>query len=599
VAPATSYLATKVYAPQSNYSFISPDKDDPWYATRIVAVGQPASETVTISLDEMAPGGNRGLTKAKLTMDMWGATNIAGPDDDHHVSVRFNNAQVIDGRFDGLEAKAFSVELDNVQDGRNNVEVTLPMDTGYAFDAVNVNKVEVAYPRKFRAIEDRLDFSSTFAKFVIPGFAPTGQNQAGQGVVDLVAMREDSNGAVAVLTNIESACRGDNCRAVFAGKGQLARYYIASTASLHTPTPAALPVEQDIDSGNAKYLIISHPDFIGPEGNNLLESLAIEMTAEFGSADVVDVEAIYAQYGNHIFDPQSIRDYIKFAIANRGTDYVLLVGGDVYDYRHFENQDATSFIPSLYAATGNNITYAPVDAKYVDIDDDNVPDRPIARLPVRTAAQLQTLMDKRNDYLARDYGNTALLVADDYDDIQQYDFASDADEIEADYLGGWEIEKAYVDEIGVSAARAKVISEINAGRSLTAFFGHSSTNQWSFDGLFTGPDAARLQNQGKPTIVTQWGCWNAYYVSPNEDSMGHRFMMEGDRGAVAVMGASTLTNANSERELARLVFERLSSGERLGDAVTNAKQEYAQANPNDLDVLLGWTVLGMPELFIN
>jgi len=124
-------------------------------------------------------------------------------------------------------------------------------------------------------------------------------------------------------------------------------------------------------------------------------------------------------------------------------------------------------------------------------------------------------------------------------------------------------------------------------------------NQWNCDGLFTGYDAAALQNQGKPTVVTQWGCWNAYYVSPNEDSMGHRFMMEGDRGAVAVMGASTLTNANSERELARLVFQRLSNGERLGDAVTNAKQEYAQTNPNDLDVLLGWTVLGLPELFIN
>jgi len=598
VASATSYLATEEYAPQLEYSFTSPDKNDPWYATRIVAVGQPASETITLTLNDMAPGGNRGSTKAKLNMDVWGATSIAGPEDDHHVSVKFNNAQVIDGRFDGLQAKAFSVDLDNLREGRNHVQVTLPMDTGFAFDAVNVNKVAVAYPRKFRALDDRLEFSSTFGKFIIPGFKPTGKNSDDRDIVDLVAMREDSNG-VALLTNVQSVCRRETCRAVFAGKGQLARYYIASRASLHVPTPQALPLEQDINSGNAKYLIISHPDFIGQEGNHLLETLATKMTAELGSADVVNVEAIYAQYGDHIFNPEAIRDYIKYAVANRGTDYVLLVGGDVYDYRRFENEDATSFIPSLYAATGNNITYAPVDAKYVDIDDDNVPDRAIARLPVRTVAQLETLLNKRDAYLARDYANTALLVADDYDDIQQYDFSSDADEIQADYLADWDVEQAYVDEIGVGAARAKVINQINAGSTLTAFFGHSSTNQWSFDGLFTGPDAAALQNQGKPTVVTQWGCWNAYYVSPNEDSMGHRFMMEGDRGAVAVMGASTLTNANSERELARLVFQRLSNGERLGDAVTNAKQEYAQTNPNDLDVLLGWTVLGLPELFIN
>ena len=146
---------------------------------------------------------------------------------------------------------------------------------------------------------------------------------------------------------------------------------------------------------------------------------------------------------------------------------------------------------------------------------------------------------------------------------------------------------------------ATLVSAINDGQSLTGFFGHSSTNQWAFNGLFTGNDAASLGNYGKPTVVTQWGCWNAYYVSPNEDSMGHRFMMEGDQGAVAVMGATTLTNANSERKLARLVLARIANGERLGDAITNAKQEYAIEHPDDLDVLLGWTLLGLPELMVN
>ena len=149
-------------------------------------------------------------------------------------------------------------------------------------------------------------------------------------------------------------------------------------------------------------------------------------------------------------------------------------------------------------------------------------------------------MQKRADYLARSYAGTALLVADNYDEVQQYDFSHDAESIAQDYLQGYTLQKAYADELGTSAARAKVRAQIEAGTSLTAFFGHSSTNQWSFNGLFTGPDAARLSNQGKPTVVTQWGCWNAYYVSPNEDSMGHRFMMEGDRGAVAVMGLSLI-----------------------------------------------------------
>ena len=171
--------------------------------------------------------------------------------------------------------------------------------------------------------------------------------------------------------------------------------------------------------------------------------------------------------------------------------------------------------------------------------------------------------------------------------------------IESKYLHDFDVKKAYIDDIGASAARGIVTKEINRGVSLMAFFGHSSTNQWSFEGLLTGNDASRFDNAGRPTIVMQWGCWNTYYVSPEEDSMGHRFMMDGEQGAVAVMGASTLTSADSERELADLVFAELVKGQRIGDAVTLAKQTYAKQNPKDLDVLLGWMVLGFPELLVN
>ena len=552
-----------------------------------------------MELSDIAPGGNGGSAGALLKVNMWGAANQAGVNPDHSVKVKFNNVEVASERFDGLRAKQVEASLADVSvvEGSNTVQLTLPLDTGYGFDAINLDSVEVSYPSKFVAKENRLDFVSTLSKFNVSGFEPSA---LANGDEDLVVVREDVTGTVVLSgSSKKAACRTSLCVVQVAGKGTAAHYYVSSRSALHRPGLSALPLDADIVSGNANYLIISHPDFIGSAGNNLLEGLKTTLESEMGSVDIVDVENIYAQFGYHLFNPEAIKDYIKYAVENRGTKYVMLVGGDVYDYRQFENEDAQSFIPSLYAATGNNITYAPVDAKYVDTDDDNVPDLAIGRLPVRTVSQLSVLLGKRNDYVNRTYGGKALLVADTYDEVQQYDFGDDADEIEADYLQNFTIEKAYADDLGVSAARAKVKSEIEAGTTLTAFFGHSSTNQWSFNGLFTGPDAAGLQNQGKPTVVTQWGCWNAYYVSPNEDSMGHRFMMEGDRGAIAVMGASTLTDANNERVLARLVFERLANGERLGDAVTNAKQEYALENPNDLDVLLGWTVLGMPELFIN
>lgn len=594
-ASANSYLASKTFSPQAKYSFTSPDGNDPWYAKRIVAVNKPVSENITMMLDDVAVGGNSGSTKAKLNVNLWGSTDIPGNTDDHSFKVSFNNKEVASATFDGLSAKTLSTSLETIRDGSNVVKVTLPMDTGYAFDAVNLNSIEIKYPRKFIAIDNRLNYLSTFKKFRIAGFD---QNAMPNGASDLVVTRSDYQG-VAMIGGSKVSCRRGQCRALIPGSGIAAQYNVSAKGALHQPELDALPIRQEINTGQAKYLIISHPDFMGSAGGNVLDALALERKSAVGSSDVVDVEAIYAQYGDHLFDPTAIQRYIKYAQQNRGTESVLLVGGDVYDYRQFENEDATSFIPSLYAATGNNISFAPVDSKYADVDDDNVPDLSIARLPVRTTAQLRALMNKRNAYMNRNYSGSALLVADDYDDVQQYDFSSDADEVAQDFLSNFSVSKAYVDVLGITPARNKIIQKINAGTTLTAFFGHSSTNQWSFNGVFTGPDAANLTNQNRPTVVMQWGCWNTYHVSPNEDSMGHRFMMEGEQGAVSVMGASTLTNADSERQLARLVFARLANGESLGDAVTNAKQEYATTNPSDLDVLLGWTILGFPELLIN
>lgn len=34
----------------------------------------------------------------------------------------------------------------------------------------------------------------------------------------------------------------------------------------------------------------------------------------------------------------------------------------------------------------------------------------------------------------------------------------------------------------------------------------------------------------------------------------------------------------------------------LGDAVTNAKRMYAATHPDALDVILGWNILGDPDL---
>ena len=115
---------------------------------------------------------------------------------------------------------------------------------------------------------------------------------------------------------------------------------------------------------------------------------------------------------------------------------------------------------------------------------------------------------------------------------------------------------------------------------------------------FNGDDAVTLENVGQPTVVTQWGCWTTYYVSPQSETLAHKLLLSGDRGAAAVLGATTLTEARSERALSLGVFRRLFvPGATIGQVILEAKRELAaQGNPAVIDVLIGWNLLGDPTL---
>ena len=66
------------------------------------------------------------------------------------------------------------------------------------------------------------------------------------------------------------------------------------------------------------------------------------------------------------------------------------------------------------------------------------------------------------------------------------------------------------------------------------------------------------------------------------------------------MGSTTFSYAVSEEALGNLMMPLLAQpGMRVGDAMTQAKQQLATTDPQMLDVLLGWTILGDPTIMIS
>lgn len=146
--------------------------------------------------------------------------------------------------------------------------------------------------------------------------------------------------------------------------------------------------------------------------------------------------------------------------------------------------------------------------------------------------------------------------------------------------------------------RNRLIASINRGASMTSYIGHSDTRLWSFDGILTKTDVSNLQNDGNPTLVLQWGCWNTYYVEPRADAMAHEWLRLKDKGAVAVMGATTLTDAGTEEELAQELFVHVAAGKTIGQAVNLAKTELAgrYSSQGVRELLKGFIILGDPAI---
>lgn len=578
-APVPYYVETARVARNRQYSF-GTQIGDPWFDTYLMSFGQPTTTDVAVAADAVVSG------PASLRIETWGVTGWPA-ENDHHLVTRFNGVTTSDDRFDGQIVHTVAVDLPAgaVAEGANTLTLVQPGDAGVPGDFVAFEGVELDYRRAFVARADRLTFTAAGARFAVSGFTQP----------NLVAYRESADGALALLTGATVTAGPNGYTVSLPGSAAPATYHVAATGALVAPSPALARDPSALDSGDAELLIVSHPSFI----DGLAPLVQARRNQGF-TVKVVDVRDVYARDGYGVVDPEAIRRYVAFAYANLGTRYVLVVGGDSYDYRGYTNAGSLSFVPSIYARTGPYVSFAPVDPLFGDVDGNGVPDIAVGRFPVRTAAELDALIAKTLAYDSKSYGGTAVLAADSYDAASANNFAVMSDELAGALDDSWSLTKAYIDNDGVLLAKAKLVGAINEGVALTTYIGHSGPTRWTFQGLLQSPDVAALANPGTPTVVAQFGCWNGYYVSPAYDGMVHRFLLSGDRGAAAVLGATGLTETASDRAFGAELMPRLAApGWTIGDAVQEARSAVAATHPEMIDVILGFAILGDPTLAVE
>lgn len=602
----TQYVASVEVAEQNGYSFSAPI-GDPWYMERMLcAVNNGACvyefDVDTDGYEQVADG------SAEMHIDIWGGLDYPDDEgfDDHYVRVRLNDGPWSDGRsFDGIVAQTIGVDTATLREGTNLVSVELGgrpanEETPFEFDLVYLEGIRIDHPRELIAGEDGLAFSASGSKFSVSGLTEA----------NVQVYRADGDGRAAYLTEVDTEQTGSSYTATFAGSGEAATYHVVGAGGVMTANVEPAAVAESC-AGAYDYLAIVHPDFAAVDA---LDDLLDRRAAQGLTVRKVTTDGINVNYSGGLNGPEAIQACVNDAVELKS---LLLVGGDTNDPEDNLGLGSVSYVPTAYVKIDPFVSFTPCDACAGFADGE--PRVAVGRLPVRSTAELERVLARIEAYEAKDYGRSMVIAADLYDEAQGYDFRVDAEEITAIFQEEpyeWGVTKVYLDQYyddytdedeAVQNAREDLVAGIEAGAALTSYVGHSSHGLWTFSGLFDRDVAALLQVGDRPTVVTQWGCWNTYHVAPESDTMAHGFLFgDGDEengtagSAAAVLGASGLTQAWEEAALAREFSLNLrESGTTLGDALIRAKQSLMDQHPGDLGVIYNWSLLGDPAMVVE
>jgi hypothetical protein len=583
---ARDFLFTHIEERNNTYDFAAPSDTDPFH------FGQTFSFYATPTYQFELEGVVASSASASVEVEMYGLLDFDIESNDHHYEILVNGNLVGDQQFDGATATTLKVDNVPVTSGENTFKYNYRAIAGVPFDRITLNKFAVTYPRVADAGSPR-QLEGRFSDFQVR------------------VANVESEAAVYRVSNdrrqVQRLTRGVEVQGsdlMFSTNGDAGDYVVVADGKYLTPEVRMIPVAEDISTGQFDYLVISHPSLLGPELDRL-----IELRSQTYRTKVVNVEQVYAQYGHHQFGAAAIEAYVRHAVTNMGVSMVMLIGSDTLDYKQ-NVSESVSLLPTRYVTTPGGaltITQTPSDAAYGDVNKDGVPDVPTGRISARTPAELGYVVDKIIAYEAREGYVGRTVVATDKEDLGNgVSFLDDAkamiEVIPAEWSDGLREDfLAFPDVDGAQQAHDKLINLINGGVSVVSYVGHSSQQSWAYTTppMLRANEIAGLTNVGKPALVTQWGCWNTYFVDLSGNTMADAFLLTKDVGAATVLGASTLTSSAGERALGIELNKRIYlKGLTIGDAVIQAKQAMAQVS-DYRDIQLGWQILGDVALKVN
>ncbi len=549
---------------------------DHWLWQKLVA---PATWEQTFTPEGLLPGGGT------LTVTLWANTGRAyAPEGefDHHWRVTLNGQSVAEETWggDGLRVLTATLPAGLLREGENTLTLEGVADSGLPADIVTLDRVEVAWPQAPSAREGMLECTvETEGELPAAGL---------DGEYYLWDVTDPQNpqlfrGRAGSGTPFEAAARH--------------RYVLHTPKGARSPLslqPLRLSPDLSSPENATDYLVIGAPPLL-EAAQPLLEHRAAQGLTPLA----VPLQAAYDQFSEGVADPEAIRSLLRYAAENWATPprYVLLIGDytyDTYGYRTSLAYPLPGFM--VYTQYGGETVS---DVLFAQLDDDDLPDIAVGRIPAQTPEQVQTYVAKVLAFETQSGGEWRKRVLAVADGQEEY-FTGDAQTF-LDFFSGEFTTELYAPPADVPDSSQETLSRLGQGDLLVAYFGHGSLTQWGKDRIFTTEEAAALQNADRLPIVVNMTCLTGLFTHPKVNSLAETLLFAPEGGAAAVLAPTSLTLASDQSFLsapfARAFLENTSAT--LGDVFLSAQRQVPAQTPGSRDVLLTFLYFGDPALRVR
>jgi len=395
--------------------------------------------------------------------------------------------------------------------------------------------------------------------------------------------------------------------------------YIAFNSSAYlTPTLKGGVTNQNLHNIpiDVEYVIVSHPNFLVPA-----ERLAnFHQAKDDLSSVIVTPGQIYNEFSSGVQDVSAIRDFLRYLYKrpNSKLKYVLLFGDGSYDPKN-RVANNTNYIPTYQSVNSTHPTQSYVTDDYFGLLDDHeglfnndLVDIGVGRFPVSTLSQANVLVDKVEQYYAKEsfgsWRNNIAFIADDGDSKDGNTHMWQADSlanIVADNYKHINISKIYLDnylqESTPGGPRSEttnhvINNRVEKGALLINYTGHGGPLGWTQERILELDQINAWDNGSKLPLFMTATCKFSYFDNPEQTSAGEYVLLNPNGGAIALLSTTRLVysapNYNLNTKFIKTLFEK-QDGEflRLGDVFKKTKVLSGTSANNR-----NFTLLGDPAL---